>query len=321
MTTNNNLDRKIPVGISSCLLGNEVRHNGGHKRDSYITGTLAEYFEFTPFCPEVGIGLGVPRPTIRLIDHGEGIRVVGVKDPELDVTVKLQAYTEEKIPDVGELFGFIFKRASPSCGMERVKVYNKKGMPENNGQGVFAMGIKQHYPELPTEEEGRLGDARLRENFIQRVLIYHYWKQQVEPVISVRRLTEFHGMLKLTLLSHNQDQSRDLGRLAAAARDENVEEIAGEYFVQAMQTLTIVATRKNHVNVLQHIQGYLKRELDADDKAELVETIAAYGAGDVPLVVPLTLLKHFFRKVPDPYIENSWYMSPYPSQLKLRNLL
>lgn len=314
-------EKKIPVGISSCLLGNEVRHNGGHKRDAYITGTLSEYFDFRAFCPEVGIGLGVPRPTIRLVDHGRGIRVVGVKDDTLDVTEKLEDYTALQVPEIGELCGFIFKRASPSCGMERVKVYNEKGMPDHSGQGVFARGVKEHFPQLPTEEEGRLGDARLRENFIQRVFIYHYWKQQVEPILSVARLTEFHAELKLTLMSHSQEQARALGRIAATARTENLADVADNYFSRAMDTLSIIATRKNHVNVLQHVQGYLKKELKADDKAELVETIAAYAAGDLPLIVPITLLKHFFRKAPDTYIENSWYMSPYPAQLKLRNLL
>ena len=312
---------KIPVGISSCLLGNEVRHNGGHKRDSYINGTLGEYFEFTPFCPEVGIGLGVPRPAIRLIDKGDGIRVVGTKDESLDVTDELESYTREHLGEVAPLSGFIFKRASPSCGMERVKVYNTKGMPENNGRGVFARGIMERFPALPTEEEGRLGDARLRENFIQRVFIYYHWKTRVEPQLTVAGLTGFHARLKLTLMSHHQDRARELGRLAASARDDNLHEVAAEYFQKAMDTLSIVATRKNHVNVLQHIQGYLKRELEADDKSELVETINAYGAGEVPLIVPLTLLRHFFRKCPDSYIDNAWYMSPYPADLKLRNLL
>ena len=263
----------------------------------------------------------VPRPTIRLVDRGEGVRVVGTKDETLDVTEDLENYTRAQLPDIGRLCGFIFKRASPSCGMERVKVYNGKGMPETSGRGVFARGVMEHYPELPAEEEGRLGDPRLRENFIDRVFIYHYWKQQVEPDLTVARLTAFHAKMKLTLMSHNQERARELGRLAASARDHNLEIVAPDYFRQAMEILAIVATRKNHVNVLQHIQGYLKRELDADDKAELVETIAAYAAGDVPLVVPITLLKHHFRKAPDDYIAGAWYMAPYPGELKLRNLL
>jgi uncharacterized protein YbgA (DUF1722 family)/uncharacterized protein YbbK (DUF523 family) len=312
---------KIPIGISSCLLGNEVRYNASHSRDSYINGTLSEFFEFLPFCPEVGIGLGVPRPTIRLVNEGEGIRVVGVKDPAMDVTEPLKAYTQEQLPSVQELSGFIFKRGSPSCGMERVKIYNSKGMPGDTGSGMFAHGVMKAFPHLPTEEEGRLGDPRLRENFLQRVFVYHHWRHQIEPNLSVRELTKFHACIKLTLMSHDQNRARDLGRLAATARDNNLQEIAAEYLEELMAILKIVASRKNHVNVLQHIQGYLKRNLDSDDKAELVDTIMQYGRGEVPLIVPVTLLRHHFRKCPDDYIDNAWYMSPYPMSLKLRNRL
>ena len=314
-------DAKIPVGISSCLLGNEVRYNASHCRDSYITGTLADFFEFTAFCPEVGIGLGVPRPTIRLVNNGSEIRVVGVKDAAMDVTEPLRDYTSTQLPKIQPLSGFIFKKGSPSCGMARVKVYNLKGMPEDQASGMFAGGVMAAYPHLPVEEEGRLGDARLRENFIQRVFIYHFWKQDIEPALTVAKLTGFHAKLKLTLMSHNQNSARELGRIASSARDDNLNEVASNYFALMMKTLSVVATAKNHVNVLQHIQGYLKRELDSDDKAELVETIASYARGEVPLIVPITLLKHHFRKTPDTYIDNAWYMSPYPASLKLRNLL
>lgn len=312
---------KIPIGISSCLLGNEVRYNASHSRDSYINGTLSAYFEFFPYCPEVGIGLGVPRPTIRLVNNGEGIRVVGVKDPSMDVTEPLKAYTKEQLPSVKALSGFIFKRGSPSCGMERVKIYNDKGMPGDTGSGMFAQGLMQAFPHLPTEEEGRLGDPRLRENFLQRVFVYHHWRHQIEPNLSVGELTGFHARIKLTLMSHDQTRARNLGRLAATARDDTLQQVAAEYLEGLMATLKIVASSKNHVNVLQHIQGYLKRNLDSDDKAELVETIMQYGRGDVPLIVPVTLLRHHFRKCPDDYIDNSWYMSPYPMSLKLRNRL
>lgn len=312
---------KIPIGISSCLLGNEVRYNASHSRDAYINGTLSDYFEFHPFCPEVGIGLGVPRPTIRLIDEGEGIRVVGVKDPTMDVTEPLKTYTSNQLAAIGQFSGFIFKKGSPSCGMARVKIYNAKGMPEKQGAGMFAAGVMAAFPLMPTEEEGRLGDPQLRENFLQRVFVYHHWREQIEPNLSVAALTNFHGHIKLTLMSHNQNRARALGKLAASARVDNLQQVAADYVSELMATLTLVATRKNHVNVLQHIQGYLKRALDADDKAELAETIASYSRGEVPLIVPITLLKHHFRKAPDEYIANAWYMSPYPQTLRLRNLL
>lgn len=312
---------KIAVGISSCLLGNEVRHNGGHKRDSYITGTLADYFEFHPFCPEVGIGLGVPRPTIRLVATEHGTRAVGTRDAEMDVTDALHAFTEAKAAEVAPLFGFILKKDSPSCGMERVKVYNAKGMPEKSGSGLFAGGIMARFPNLPVEEEGRLGDARLRENFIQRVFVYHHWCTQVAPGLGIAALTAFHARIKLTLMSHDQDSARGLGKLAATADNHNLAQVADEYIGGVMTCLRKVATRNNHVNVLQHIQGYLKKDLDGDDKAELVETIGQYHRGEVPLIVPVTLLRHHFRRHRDAYIENSWYMAPYPGELKLRNML
>lgn len=312
---------KIPVGISSCLLGNEVRHNGGHKRDSYINGTLSRFFDLEPFCPEVGIGMGVPRPAIRLIASDGEARAVGVKDPAMDVTDQLKAYTDEQGDAIAPLRGFILKKGSPSCGMERVKLYNDKGMPENRGVGIFARGLMARFPLLPVEEEGRLGDPRLRENFIQRVFIYHRWRNLVAEGLTVAALTDFHARIKLTLMSHDQQAARELGRIAAGANPDNLDDVAGDYIALAMTTLKKVATRKNHVNVLQHIQGYLKRNLDGDDKAELGETIEAYYRGEVPLIVPITLLRHFFRKSPDPYIERSWYMAPYPGELRLRNLL
>lgn len=312
---------RIPVGISSCLLGNEVRHDGGHKRDAYINGTLAEFFELRPFCPEVAIGLGVPRPPIRLVEQSGEVRAVGVKDAGLDVTERLRTFSRAQSSAIEELCGFILKRASPSCGMERVKLYNAKGLPEPRGVGLFAKELMANFPNLPVEEEGRLGDVGLRENFIQRVLIFHHWKTCISPSLTPSSLTAFHGRLKLTLMSHQQDACRELGRTAAMARADNLVTVAERYLSLCMATLKIRASRGNHVNVLQHIQGYLKRELDADDKAELVEIIEQYGRGDIPLIVPVTLLRHHFRHTPDPYIDNSWYMSPFPTSLRLGNLL
>jgi uncharacterized protein YbgA (DUF1722 family)/uncharacterized protein YbbK (DUF523 family) len=309
------------VGISSCLLGEEVRYNGGHKKDNYITGTLSQYFELRPMCPEVGIGMGVPRPPIRLIATDSGPRAVGVKDAAIDVTDELVSFATDQQHFLAELDGYILKRGSPSCGMERVKLFNAKGIPENRGVGLFAASLIRLLPNLPLEEEGRLGDARLRENFVQRVFVYHRWRKLVQQGLNVASLTTFHAQLKLILMSHDQNQCRSLGKLVAGASKAEVNETGYRYISGAMQTLKKIATRKNHVNVMQHIQGYLKQNLDPDDKQELLETIQAYHRDEIPLVVPLTLLKHFFRKSPDAYIERSWYMNPYPAELKLRNLL
>jgi len=321
MTTPQPVPEKIPVGISSCLLGDPVRYNGGHKKDSYITGTLSKYFDLRPLCPEVGIGMGVPRPPIRLVATDRGVRALGVKDAAVDVTDELRAFTLSREEFIAGLSGYILKRASPSCGMERVKLFNQKGIPENRGVGIFAESLMKKFPDLPLEEEGRLGDARLRENFVQRVFIYFRWQQLCRTGLSVARLNDFHARLKLTLMSHNQDQCRQLGRLVAGAESANIDAIGAQYIGGVMKALRIVASRKNHVNVLQHIQGYLKRDLDAEDKQEMLQAIEAYYRDEVPLIVPLTLLNHFFRKAPDPYISSSWYMNPYPMELKLRNLL
>ena len=309
---------KIPIGISSCLLGQPVRYDGGHKLDSYIVGTLAEYFDFKPFCPEVAIGMGTPRPTIQLIKMKDEIRSVGAKNHDHDVTNQLRDYANEQSDQHIDLCGYILKKDSPSCGMERVKVY-VNGQPHKMGAGIYAEQMMRNNPLLPVEEEGRLGDPKLRENFIQRVFVLYRWKQLMTDGLTPSRLTRFHAQHKLIIMSH--DNYVDLGRLLASVTKSTVSEVADAYIMQMMNTLKKVAHRKNHVNVLQHIQGYLKKQLDVDDKSELCELIERYRAGDVPLIVPITLLKHHFRKNPDPYIEDSYYMSPYPQELRLINEL
>ena len=308
--------KKIPVGISSCLLGQPVRYDGGHKRDSYIAGTLAQYFDFQVFCPEVAIGMGTPRPTIQLVGMGKEIRSLGVKNPDIDVTGQLRDYANQQKSVHDSLCGYILKKDSPSCGMERVKVY-VNSQPQKMGVGIYADAMMRNNPLLPVEEEGRLGDPRLRENFIQRVYVLYRWKRLMAEGLTVGGLTRFHARHKLIIMSH--ENYVDLGRLLATVTKANLNEVASSYIAQLMLTLKKVASRENHVNVLQHIQGYLKKELDVDDKAELCEVIERYRQGEVPLIVPLTLLKHHFRKNPDPYIEDSYYMSPYPQELQLIN--
>jgi uncharacterized protein YbgA (DUF1722 family)/uncharacterized protein YbbK (DUF523 family) len=309
---------KIPVGISSCLLGQAVRYDGGHKLDCYIVGTLTQYFDFKPFCPEVAIGMGTPRPTIQLVKMDNEIRSLGVKNPDFDATGPLRGYANEQKAAHDGLCGYILKKDSPSCGMERVKVYTNN-QAQKIGTGIYAEIMMHNNPLMPVEEEGRLGDPRLRENFIQRVYVLYRWKQLVAEGLTPSRLTSFHARHKLIIMSH--DNYIDLGRLLATVTKSNINEVANTYIAQLMNTLKKVASRKNHVNVLQHIQGYLKKELDSDDKAELCELIERYRQGEIPLIVPITLLRHHFRKNPDPYIENSYYMSPYPAELQLINNL
>ncbi len=316
-----NEDRnKISVGISSCLLGEEVRFDGGHKNNSYVVHTLGEYFNFIPFCPEVDIGLGIPREPIRLVVDGDITRCVGTKTSTLDVTDRLIASAEQQKSWQSEIFGYILKKDSPSCGMERVKLY-RNGQVERSGIGIYANRLMQNFPNLPVEEEGRLGDPVLRENFIQRVFICQRWNQLITSGLSWPGLTEFHARHKLILLSHNQDLTRDLGRNLSQSSAMDINDYADKYITKLMVILRIKATRGNHVNVLQHIQGYLKKHLESDDKKELTDSIEQYRKGFLPLIVPITLLRHHFMKYPDSYIEQSYYMCPYPSELMLLNSL
>ncbi|TAN65859.1 MAG: DUF1722 domain-containing protein [Methylobacter sp.] len=310
--------KKIPIGISSCLLGQNVRYDGGHRLDAYITGTLSEYFEFHAFCPEMGIGLGAPRPTLRLVKIDNAVHCVGIKDPDWNVTEPLLNYAKQQNRLHADLCGYILKKSSPSCGMERVKVYTNN-QPHADGTGIYAAEMMRLNPLLPVEEEGRLGSPELRENFIQRVYVLYRWKALLAEGLTASSLTKFHARHKLIIMSH--DDYRDLGRLLSELSKAELTQIAEQYILQLMNTLKKPATRKNHVNVLQHIQGYLKKALSVDDKAELCEIIEYYRNGYVPLIVPLTLLKHHFRKSPDPYIEESYYMSPYPQELQLINRL
>lgn len=310
---------KVQVGVSSCLLGEEVRFDGGHKRDAYLTGTLASYFDFVPFCPEAAVGLGIPRQPIRLVRRGVSVRAVGVKTPELDPTDQLAAYAEATTGQLSHISGYIFKKASPSCGMERVKVYNEKGMPEQNGVGIYAGVLMQRLPLLPVEEEGRLGDAVLRENFIERVFVYHRWQQMMRDGLTASGLVDFHSDHKYLILAHDQEAYRQLGRLVADAGKGDLERLAADYATLLMQTLKRPATTRQHVNVLQHLLGYLKKHLDTLDREELLETIEQYRQGLLPLIVPITLIRHHFRRNPDPYVLRQYYLSPHPKELMLRN--
>lgn len=310
---------KIPVGVSSCLLGEKVRYDGGHKNNSYVAKTLGQYFDLQAFCPELDIGLGIPRKPIRLSRKGSDvIRCIPVDNPEPDYTEALANSANEKKQWHSNLCGYILKKDSPSCGMERVKIWDDV-MPIREGVGIYAGKMMKHFPSLPVEEEGRLGDPVLRENFIQRVFIMRRWMQLKEQGMTLNELFKFHARHKLIVMSHNQNRYRELGQLLAAARKDNVEAVAEEYLLILMRTLKIPASRGNHVNVLQHIQGYLKKPLDAEDRAELTEIVERYRLGQLPLVVPITLLNHFFRKNPDEYIANSWYMNPYPEEMRLQN--
>jgi uncharacterized protein YbgA (DUF1722 family)/uncharacterized protein YbbK (DUF523 family) len=313
---------KIRIGVSACLLGEAVRFDGGHKQDAYLNGTLSQYFEFVSVCPEVAIGLGTPREPIRLVGALANPRAVGVRSPQLDVTTKLEAYGRLMGRELRDLSGYILKRGSPSCGMERVKVYKSNGMPiGKSASGIYARAFMAAQPLLPVEEEGRLGDPVLRENFIQRIFVYHRWQTLMESNLTPAKLVRFHARHKLITMAHSQQAAKKLGQLVARAGIEPMADIGPKYIEALMSTLKRRASRKQHANVLTHLMGFLKRTLDTGDKLELVETIDAYRLGRVPLIVPITLLKHHFRRHPEPYVQDQYYLEPHPRELMLRNLL
>lgn len=311
----------IPVGISSCLLGDTVRYDGGHKHNRYITKILSGVFEFVPACPEVAIGMGIPRPPIRLVGDPQSPRAVGIKDPTLDVTAELDAYAGASVEKARLLSGYLFKRGSPSCGMARVKVFGSKGTRTTGGRGIFARRLMGEIPLMPTEEEARLTDPVLRENFIARVFVYHRWQALAAVGITPAKLVEFHSRHKMLIRSHGEVGYARLGTLVADAGVKEIDALAGEYVAGLMKTLSRPATRKQHGNVLSHLVGYLKGDIGPGGKAELVRLINEYRLGCVPLVVPITMLKHHFRRSPDPYVGYQYYLEPYPDALQLRNFI
>ena len=316
------LRNKPALGTSACLLGEAVRFDAGHKHDRWITGTLSQYFDLVSICPEVAIGLGIPRPPIQLKGAVHSIRVVGSRDPDLDVTDDLRRYGTKMAIQMDAISGYIFKSKSPSCGLERVRLLPEGGgAPSRDGVGQYAAAFTAAQPLLPVEEEGRLNDPVLRDNFIERVFCFYRWQKLQDQGITPARLIDFHSCHKLLVLSHGVVPYRALGRLVADTGKHDIYKIANEYIQRLMRALKRKATRRSHANVLQHLQGYLKRALDRSDRQELVEVIDHYRLGRVPLVVPMTLLRHHFRRHPDRYITRQIYLNPHPPELMLRNLI
>ncbi|WED42731.1 YbgA family protein [Legionella cardiaca] len=313
------MNKSIIIGISHCLLGMPVRFNGGHKKDDYITDVLAHYFDFYPICPEVESGMGVPRPALHLEGDPKYPRLVEALNPQIDHTAKLQQFCQNRIKDLQHLSGFILKNKSPSCGWKNVKIYQSAPLPPKIGQGIFANFLEKYYPFLPIEEEGRLRDFRLRENFIERVFCYRRFQELTKNNLNKQSIVAFHTEHKLTLLAHNETIYRELGKKVADLKHIATEQFAHEYLALFMEGMKKIATLKTHSNVLQHIQGYFKEKIDAGDKAELHETIMAYQSGKVPLIVPVILIKHHLRRHPESYLLKQRYLFPYPEEMMLRN--
>ncbi|MFI8482934.1 YbgA family protein [Pseudomonas sp. NPDC078700] len=313
---------KPKMAISACLLGELVRYNGGHKESRLCSQTLGDYFEFVTICPEVAIGLGTPREPIRLIGDPDAPRAVGTVNRANDVTERLTAYGQQVAEELTDICGYILMQQSPSCGLHRVKVYQENGRPsEPKGTGIFAAEFIARHPDLPVEEAGRLNDPVLRENFLSRVFAYADWQQVLQAGLTRKGLIDYHSRYKYLLMATHPAQYKSLGRLLGNLRQHDLETLAQDYFSQLMQALKSCATRGTHSNVLQHISGYLKQWLSAEEKQEMQSLISQYRQGVVPLVVPLTLLKHHFRMHPDHYINQQVYLQPHPENLSLRNAL
>ncbi len=302
-------------------MGEAVRYDSGHKHNRYITHILSQFFEFVPICPEVAISLGVSRTPIRLVGNPPNPRVVDVTDSTFDVTQKLDQYARSLVEPARAFSGYIFKRGSPSCGMERVTVFDSNRMPCAHRAGIFARRLMDEIPLMPAEEEGRLTDPVLRENFITRIFVYHRWQHMRDGDITPALLVEFHTRHKHLIRAHNEVEYQRLGRLVAQAGTKDMEKLADGYVEVLMNAMKQPASRKQHSNVLAHLAGYLKRRIDSGDKAELVRLIDEYRLGRVPLVVPITMLKHHFRRCPDSYVGHQFYLQPHPEELQLRNYI
>lgn len=309
----------IKIGVSSCLLGEKVRYDGGHKHDRYITDTLGRFFRFVPVCPEVGCGLPVPREAMRLERGGESLRLVTNKT-HVDHTDRMLGWCAKQVAELEreDLCGFIFKKDSPSSGLFNVKIYST-GMPAKVGRGLFARAVTEHFPLLPVEEEGRLHDMGLRENFIERVFAYRRWKDLLKGGKTVGRLVEFHTAHKLLIMAHSPAIYREMGKLVAHGKEMPRDELFHRYQELFLKALALQATVRKNTNVLQHIAGYFKKELTPEEKGELQEVIGEYHQRLVPLIVPVTLLRHYIRKYGQDYLLKQVYLSPTPQELMLRN--
>jgi len=311
---------KIRLGISTCLLGENVRWNGGHALDRFIVYTLGKYVDFVPVCPEVECGFGIPRDTFRLVGDPQRPRLI-VHRTGADHTERMEAWARRRVEELEkeDLCGFIFKSDSPSSGMERVKVYDDKGVPRKVGVGVFARIFMEHFPLTPVEEEGRLHDPVLRENFIERIFTCKRYCDIMERTRQLKRLVEFHTKNKLLLMAHSPRHLKEMGSLVAHAREMPAKDLLERYEKLLMEAMALKPTTAKHENVLTHIMGFFKKVLSADEKQELLEVIRSYRKGLIPLIVPVTLLSHYVRKYDPPYLKEQTYLNPHPAELMLRN--
>lgn len=314
------MGRPIKIGVSACLMGENVRWNGGHSRSRFITDTLSQFVEFVPVCPEVEAGFPIPRETFRLVGEPDDPRLITTKG-KVDHTDHMQQWARDRVRQLEEadLCGFIFKKDSPNSGLYRVKVYNDQGMPVKQGTGIFAREFVRQFPRVPVEEDGRLNDPKLRENFIEQIFAMRRWRDVIAGRRTVGNLVDFHTRHKLLLLSHSPKHYRAMGKLVAAGKTMTIDELYRQYEIQFVEALRLRTTVKKNVNVLFHLLGYFKKDISADEKQEMIELIERYQQELVPLVVPITLINHYVRKYSQPYLQQQVYLNPHPIELKLRN--
>jgi uncharacterized protein YbgA (DUF1722 family)/uncharacterized protein YbbK (DUF523 family) len=314
---------RVRIGISSCLLGEKVRFDGGHKKDEFLTSHFGRYVEWVPVCPEFEIGLGIPRESLRLVADGKSVRLVAPRSG-LDHTELMNKWTIEQAGRLAGqgLCGYVLKRSSPSCGLERVKVYKGTGLLNRDGRGLFAAGLVDRFPNLPMEEEGRLNDPRLRENFVSQVFSYKRWMDLQKEGVTRAKIIQFHARHKFLLMAHHQDGMRSLGNLIGqAGRTISPTRLGEQYFDKFCEVMRHTPTRRNHANVLQHLAGYFSEQLAADDRAELSDVIDRYRRDRLPLIVPVTLIRHYVRKFNVEYLKDQIYLDPHPDELNLLNQL
>lgn len=314
------IEAPIRIGVSACLLGQAVRFDGGHKRSEFIVDIFGPFVEFVPVCPEVEVGLGVPRESLRLVREGSEIRLVGNKRGT-DRTEAMRRYSDRRTAALttDNLSGYVLKKDSPSCGMERVRIYGNDGMPTRNGRGLYADALMRRFPNLPIEEEGRLNDARLRDNFIERVFAYRRIRTFFGGRWTLGGLVALHTAHKLQLLAHAPRAYAELGRMVANASTIPRGELRDNYEAEFMNALRKIATPARHVNVLQHMAGYFRDRLDPESRRELAAIIEDYRNGLVPLIVPITLVRHHVRTLDIGYLKGQVYLEPHPKELMLRN--
>ena len=311
---------RLPIGISDCLLGSNVRYDGSHKRSAFPHDELDGLFEYTAFCPEVGIGLGTPRDSIRLVGHVDNPRAIRQSESPQDLTAQLAGFGEARLPEMQSLAGYVFMKNSPSCGLFRVKVYAQNGIPAAAGRGVYANVIASQLPNLPVEESGRLHDPVLRENFVMRVFVYAHWQALLASGLSAAKLIEFHSRYKYLLMAHSLAAYKTMGRLLSDLSSD-LDVVAGEYVSGLMAGLGRPATRGSHANVLSHLQGYVKHELSGADRRELAELIEQFRQGSTPLLAAIALLQHHLKRYGGEYALGQIYLDPHPATAGLRRAL